>query len=157
MLGIVALIGAGGWFAYQSLSGPESDGLIEQWSDTLGVSESGRTAEDTQFGSSSSTDEDLTNLQTAPDTTEFLPSATDANSQTGGPLSLPNDAVTAPADGPPIPQFKPRSDVAGTTGSGSTAPSVRIEQIEVPTSAAPEKEEEGPSVMQKIWGNLISN
>ena len=149
MLGIVALIGAGGWFAYQSLSGPANDGLLDQWGDTLGVSEPGRTAEDTQFGSSA-TDGDLTNLQTAPDRTEFLPSATDPNSQTGGPL-------TSPVDGPPIPQFKPRSDVAGATGSGSTAPSVQVEQIEVPTSAAPEKEEEGPSFMQKIWGNLISN
>lgn len=159
MLLMFALAGTGGWLAYQSLDPQGSGALIERWSDSLGISGSGgRTASDTSFGSSAPTDGDLTNSTPAPETTEFLPSTTDPNSQTGGPLSRPDDPVTTATDGPPLPKFKPL-DNSPSGSAGAAASSVQVEEPESNNSPAntPEEAAEGPSVMQKIWGNLISN
>ncbi len=147
MLLMLGLVAVGGWIAYQSLGQQDGGSLVDRWGESLGVSGSGRTASDTPFGSSTPTESDLTQPSTAPETTEFLPSATDPSTQ---------------ADGPPLPKFKPLDDDPGdassVAGAGAPTSSVQVEELQSNDPPdAPEEAEEGPSVMQKIWGNLISN
>ena len=150
MLLVVALIGVGGWFAFRTIGERDVTGLIDGLSATLG----GRTGAETPFGGASTPEEALRDLtrESQGQTPDLLtPGSGDGGYQVG-------DPSTSEAGDPPLPYFKPRTEATGQAApSGST---LRVEQLdgeETGGSGVEAEDADGPSVMQKIWGNLIAN
>lgn len=153
---LLALLGGGGWFAYQSIGPGGIQPMIDRLTALIPLPGSSRTAADTSFGDQGSAE--------ALSAERALSALEERIRQQGGDEAAPAqaappaDPAATRADGPPIPKFKP---LPGATRSltgkvpargGAAAPAGGISETELAADGDDPQTE--PSIFEQLWRYL---
>lgn len=142
ILVLLALVGAGMWFAYQKWGLDGFGPMINRLTEVINLPGSERTAADTSFNDQLPPEEALAELSRATKQGNGQATATP-------PAALEIDPATVVKDGPPLPKFKPLDVGATRSISGR-------ELTDLQAADGERTGEEGPSqsVFERIWNYL---
>lgn len=151
LLVLLVVLGSGGWFTYRQFDVLGGIGLIDRLNGMLGLSGSNRTAADTPFGGAVSPEDAVANLprENEGDSGIDVFSLDAAQRQRTGDAGVQAGDPLKRTDGPPLPEFKPRSGEQEQTSLSRS--------IDVPAEderAAVLDDNPEPSIFERLFSYL---